>query len=264
MFEKRTCPECQKQYDDHRYRCPKCHLINEFARDEKKINMMFWPSPLMQVAYFSAGMLLLFIMPTIMQACYGSLISTNPILYSALANFATYCSIFILFVLLLIPNYPAFGKQFAHGYKPYIIFAIGLCLLIAFSYFWSWISSIILPGTINDNQSAVNAVTIDYPLLALFTTVFFAPFVEELIYRVGLFGFLHRINRYLAYAITIVFFALIHINFTSPNLASEALAIPTYLFAAFILTASYEKGGFASSYLIHVANNLIAFILILA
>lgn len=263
MFERRTCPECQKEYDDHRYRCPKCHLINEFSRDNKKINMMFWPSPTMQSIYFIAGLLLLFIMPIIMQASYQDLISSSPILYSALTNFATYCSMFILFILLLIPNYPAFGKQFTNGFKPYIIFAIGVCLLIAFSYFWSWISSLILPGSINDNQSAVNAVTIDYPLMALFTTVFFAPFVEELIYRVGLFGFLHRINRYLAYAVSIIFFALIHINFASSNLASEALAIPTYLVASFILCISYEKGGFASSYLIHVLNNLLAFILIL-
>lgn len=262
MFDKTICPKCEKAYDDHRDKCPKCHALNDSFTRNKKIDMMFWPHPIMQVVYFLIGFLLIQIIPIFVRLGLADLASKNPVYYSALLNCITYLTITIVFALVLIPEYFQLGRQFQKGFRAYLIAIIGFLVLISFSFLWSYIYSLAFPNQINDNQNSINTMTISYPILSLLSVVFFAPFVEELTYRVGLFGFLHRINRYLAYSVTIIFFALIHINFQTTNWGAEAMAIPTYLVGATILTIAYEKGGFASSYLIHLANNLLSFILI--
>ena len=73
-----------------------------------------------------------------------------------------------------------------------------------------------------------------------------------------------RINKYLAYAVTILVFAFIHFDFEcfgKGTLVNELLNMPFYLFAGFTFTFLYEKFGFGASVMAHVSNNLYSIIM---
>lgn len=102
---------------------------------------------------------------------------------------------------------------------------------------------------------------ISNPLLYLLPICLLSPIFEELVFRHLVFGQLKRWNRAIAYTITALLFALLHIDFFSP-LHPELTALPLYILSAVVLSYSYEKNGLWGSIATHSANNLIAFVLV--
>ena len=139
--------------------------------------------------------------------------------------------------------------------------AIGI-IILSFTLLYNIIINQIIPTGSNQNESSVEAMTLQNPLFSTISIVFIAPIFEELVYRYGLFGLLKSTNRFLAYAGTILIFAFIHFNFsTEPSeLLNEVLNLPSYLFAAGILSYAYDKNGLACSIVAHAFNNLFAVI----
>ena len=90
-------------------------------------------------------------------------------------------------------------------------------------------------------------------------------------YRVGLFSFLMRTKRWLAYMVTIIVFAFIHFDFTSiltgiqtgvwDTLINEILNLPEYMMAGAVLCVLYDTCGLSASIIAHVGNNLFSIFL---
>jgi len=112
----------------------------------------------------------------------------------------------------------------------------------------------------NANETTITLIMRTYPFLSVIAFVIAGPICEELTYRLGLFSLVRRINRYLAYAVTFIFFGLIHFDFSTTNLVNELLNLPFYVVAGLIFCYIYEKEGLAMSIYAHVTNNLISFI----
>lgn len=114
----------------------------------------------------------------------------------------------------------------------------------------------------NDNQSSLDVAFKASPLLIFFCVVIFAPITEELTYRYGLFGLLSRKSKKIGYILTTLIFALIHFNFTSTDMFTELISLPSYLIGALWLTYAYEKNdNILTSITAHSVYNLSQFIL---
>ncbi len=118
------------------------------------------------------------------------------------------------------------------------------------------------PVTPNENEEAINNAALSLPLLTCLMTIIFAPVTEEIGYRFGIFGGIHQYNRWLAYIVTSLIFALIHTNFDTGNFVNELLNLPSYIFAGAWLCFTYERSGsIVTSITAHMTNNLVAFLL---
>ena len=145
------------------------------------------------------------------------------------------------------------------------IYGIGYALTIVIvSMIVGAIISIFHTPADNNNQAAAVAVAKNYPIIAFFLLGFLGPICEELTYRVGLYSFFRRINKYLAFGVTIVVFALIHFDFGATDIINELWSLPSYLISGFILTLAYEHRGPACSMTAHVLYNIFAFLIMLA
>ncbi len=145
--------------------------------------------------------------------------------------------------------------------------AYGFLLLVVTAALGLIINTIRGSSEVNDNESAIRLMAVNYPILLSFMTIIFAPICEELTYRLGLYNVLRRHNRILAYVITALVFALIH--FTLPEqgenfnakLINELWNIPSYIVSGVILCRAYEKHqSIATSMIAHAINNAVAVI----
>lgn len=117
---------------------------------------------------------------------------------------------------------------------------------------------------VNENEQAIREATLSQPIITAFMTILFAPITEEIGYRFGLFGGIHKYNRFAAYAVTALVFALIHFEFAADNIVNELLNLPSYIFAGVWLCLTYEKSGsIVTSITAHMTNNAVTLILFL-
>lgn len=112
----------------------------------------------------------------------------------------------------------------------------------------------------NANESSITAIMRSFPFFSFIAFVIAGPVCEEITYRLGLFDVLGRINRYVAYGVTFLFFGLIHFDFTSTDLINELLNLPFYVIAGLLFCYIYEREGLAVSIYAHITNNLVSFV----
>lgn len=117
--------------------------------------------------------------------------------------------------------------------------------------------------TDNVNQETINTLVLELPILSFITFTLLGPIVEEFTYRIGLFTYVAKRQRWLAYLVTLTLFGFIHFNFLSPDLLNELINLPFYLIAGFLFCYIYEKEGFWVVTLAHITNNLISILSIL-
>ena len=115
--------------------------------------------------------------------------------------------------------------------------------------------------TVNENELQSRAIIDTYPILSILVLGIIGPICEELTYRLGMFSLIGRINRVLAYIITSLVFALMHMNFSSnANIVVELLNLPSYIFAGVAFCFAYDKFSLPCSLTAHTLNNLFAVI----
>lgn len=182
-------------------------------------------------------------------------------LASMIFNGSAYVILSVVLLFVLQDDAIELMKTFK-GWKPYVAALIGIATIFTFNIIYNTLlANLHLSISDNENESALNSIVQDFPFASLILFAVIGPVCEELTYRVGLFSFFKRINSVLAYAITIIIFALIHFGFGAENMVNEFLNLPFYIMAALTLTYLYDKYGFASSVTAHVLNNSISLIL---
>lgn len=186
---------------------------------------------------------------------------------NAYFQLATYSIVFIILLSIFGPKLiKIVAKQFADEKFFTKVATFAIIILLA-NYFCGIISQIIGFPPNNHNQEEINRIVIAKPLVSFIAIVLIGPIVEEITYRFGLFGSLYQKNRLLAYMISILFFWLIHFDFSSigtNNFIYELAASPAYISAGLILCIAYEKTeNLAVPILAHMCNNLLSFLAIL-
>ena len=264
FFKDVECPNCQAYHDPTLQECPECHKSNELFTLNRLPKRAIFLSPIAQVALFLigfayAGMLI----AEIIFAVFIKALPNDASTKNTLLLVATYMTMFAgLISVPLLTRRKLFFSKFKNGID--YLYGIGYAVsIICIGTVIGLLISFIYQGTDNNNQAAAVSIVKSYPLIAYFVLGILGPICEELTYRVGLYSFLRRINKYLAFAVTVIVFALIHFDFSAADIVNELWALPTYLVCGFILTLAYEHRGPACSILAHMLYNSIAFIIML-
>lgn len=117
----------------------------------------------------------------------------------------------------------------------------------------------------SQNQILVNQMLTSYFWYTAFSSVIFAPIVEECIFRLAIFRTFFKNNFWLPALVSSIAFGGIHV-FSSLILGNyqDLVNIITYsLMGLIICRYYYRKDNFASAILLHMMNNLVGVILFL-
>ena len=126
--------------------------------------------------------------------------------------------------------------------------------------------TLLVPNSSSANQDAVAALTTSAPIIMVITTVFLAPFVEEMVFRVGLFQLFYTKSRFLAYLITSLAFGSVHIlaGLFAGDFTQIFYLLP-YGLLGFVLCRLYEKRkSIFVPMIVHMLNNLISILVLLS
>ena len=269
MFKKITCENCGKRFDEIDQNCPACDEPNPNVPQKRRFGnkglyVPFW----MQITLFFVGWLGLQVLAIIFQLI-AQLAGFEDVVRSAFVMFGAYTTLGIALLAISCTQIKKYLKAFKNWLVP-IAGVIGLFAILAFNLTYNTILSILKIGVSdNANEQSVNSYITAYPVLSIIVIGLIGPLCEEITYRVGFYGFFRRINKYLAFALTMVVFALIHFDFGAfaeggDVLINELLNLPFYLAAAFVFTFLFEKVGFGASFAAHASNNLLSVLSTLA
>ncbi|MCD8209643.1 MAG: CPBP family intramembrane metalloprotease [Coprobacillus sp.] len=267
LFGKKECQHCHQEYDEMERVCPNCHTKDPDNTRYEKFNNMVWASWPRELVLFLVGLLALDVIASIvMAACSGNNMTDEGIMM--LANSLAYVITLVLLIIVSYKYFREYLKSFTN-WRAYVSALIAAIILIAFSLIYSLLINLGYETDGNTNQTTVNSLVELYPFFSIVIFGLVGPLVEEMTYRVGLFSLCRRINRWVAYLIVAVVFALIHFDFTtlwsgnSDSIINELINLPSYIFAGLVFSYIYEKYGFASTFVAHALNNLFSIIFIL-
>ena len=202
----------------------------------------------------------LFVLPVILQWC-NSRLDTS--LNDAELNFAFYLINFIA-MLLLFHGYLGKSLSQAAQHPIYLCQAVirGLAAYYATLYLVSGVVRLLVPGFSNYNDEAIAAMGGTNSFLVLIGTVVLVPPVEECFFRGLIFRNLYGRNRWIAYALSMLAFAIIHVlGYIGQYSPLEiVMAVLEYLPAGIWLAWSYTKADtIFAPILVHAAINYLSF-----
>ena len=271
-----------------------------FAKSEINLETPPWE----KICFFLTGFIGLRVVSLILSAIFRPLVS-NSVMSSALANallmllcYGLTAGGFILF--LFFDKRKTYVKVFS-GFrdpKTYLFGFAAFAGVLAVNYFFSIIYNLTIPDIYhaNANQEGITEQVNNYPFIMFFSVVLFAPFVEELTYRIGIVDTIGSKNKYrwLGIVISSVVFGMIHFDWNSlinyiqlfllpagtevtiagkvVSIADalsyykqivivEFLNIPVYILPGFIFAFTYAKTGRISTTMFaHMSINFLSFV----
>ena len=200
----------------------------------------------------------LFVLPNLLY--WGNAQMGDP-LNNAEINFVFYLINFMA-MLLIFHNFLGSSLQQATRHPAYLCQAVilGLAAYYACTFCTTRIIGLLAPGFSNYNDEAISAMSRGNSFLMLIGTVVLVPPFEECMYRGVVFRNLYSKNKWAAYIVSILLFAIIHIlGYLGKYSPLElAMACLQYLPAGLCLAWSYAKAEtiFAPIF-VHAAINYI-------
>lgn len=200
----------------------------------------------------------LFVLPSILHWSNGQL--AQP-LREAEINFVFYLINFMA-MLLIFHNFLGNSLQQATRHPIELLQSVilGLAAYYATSFCIMQIIPLLAPGFSNYNDEAIFAMNRGSDFLLLISTVVLVPPVEECLYRGLVFRNLYGKNKWVAYTVSIILFAIIHIlGYIGQYSPLEmVLAVLQYLPAGLWLAWCYAKADtIFAPMLMHAAINYI-------
>ncbi len=201
----------------------------------------------------------LLLMPVILNWCNTQFgFSLN----EAELNFVFY---FINFMAMLLIFHNFLGRNFSQAIQhPFYLcqaVILGLVAYFASLQLTAWLIGLLVPGFSNYNDEAIIAMSGSNSFLMLVGTVVLVPPVEECFFRGLIFRNLYSKNKWAAYAVSIMAFAIIHIlgyiGLYSP--LEILMAVLQYLPAGIWLAWAYTKADtIVAPMLMHAAINYLS------
>ena len=263
LLKNKNCPNCHSYYDPTLTKCPICDNSNELYEQRRIPRNIVFFHPASQIGLFLIGFAYFGMLITEILISYVLIgLEGKESLSNILVSFLTY---FMMFGALLILCFTTRKRQFVESLSRPYDYLFGLAYaggIFTTAIIIGLITSIFYKDT-NTNQTVVIGMVQNYPILAGLIICFLGPICEELTYRVGLYSFLRRINKYLAIAVTTLVFALIHFDFTAKNIVGELWSLPSYLACGAILAIAYEHRGPACSIVAHMLYNATSMVIII-
>ena len=139
--------------------------------------------------------------------------------------------------------------------------AVGLIALYGLNELVFRLLGFITASRPNLNDSAISAQVESAPRMTVVIVVLLAPFVEEVLFRGLVFGGLKDKSRALAYGVSCLLFALMHVwQFAvAEQDVTYFLLMVQYLVPGLVLAWAYDRGGTLwSSVALHAAANALS------
>ena len=139
--------------------------------------------------------------------------------------------------------------------------AVGLGGLYGLNELVDRLTKLIFTNRTNLNDTTISAQIDDAPHMTLLIVIFLAPFVEEVLFRGLVFGNLKSKSRALAYAVSCLLFALLHVwQFAVVKQdVTYFLLMIQYLVPGLVLAWAYDHSGTLwSSIALHAAANALS------
>lgn len=188
---------------------------------------------------------------------------------AATINFITYVFAMLTIPLLLWKVIKTDFKKLDKTVKVFISMAlIGYLYMIAGNVITNFATTIIRLITNTKDSTSINQAAINkmlksnYAILMIIPVVFFAPIVEELVFRKSIFGLIK--NDIVALVVSSVLFGLIHV-IGETNIIDFVVNLVSYSIPGFALGLFYMKSNknIIAPMLAHAFSNLVSVILIL-
>lgn len=181
---------------------------------------------------------------------------------SAMQNIIYY---YVLFAVTIIIFHGFLGRTSRHfadnlgdSCKTLVIGLIGLYGLNELVY---RLTNLVFTNHTNLNDTTISAQIDDAPHMTLLIVIFLAPFVEEVLFRGLVFGNLKGKSRAVAYLVSCLLFALLHVwQFAVVNQdITYFLLMVQYLVPGLVLAWAYEHSGTLwTSIGLHAAANALS------
>lgn len=139
------------------------------------------------------------------------------------------------------------------------IFTNWLIMLIVITVFSVMLSS--LTSDIPKNEEIIRQFIFKNPLITFINVAIFAPFIEEIIYRLYPRKFLN--NRIIFIIISSLVFGFIHVPNFFTSIEAFAHLLQYSLIGGFIANMYYKNNNIVSSMIFHSLHNTMAFLLVL-
>lgn len=268
-FKKRICSNCGKLYEDSFHSCVYCQSKNPNAKN-KDLRVESGD----QIKFFLLGSIGFVLITTIISLIISTFIkNTTSALFTAIVFLLSYLFASVLLFMSLFKYKKELLKSFKINKVLWGVIGLELILLSSsiISSFNEYVQHSLLglsETIINENENSVRNVALSYPVLSFIFIAILAPFVEEVTYRFGLYSFLKKINKYLAFFVSALVFACIHFGWDilfsgNTNLIIvELISFIDYFVSGLILAFMFEKCGIFGSLTTHSLNNVFAFIMI--
>jgi len=122
---------------------------------------------------------------------------------------------------------------------------LGFCLYYAGNFVFAWVVNLLGLNLISYNDQTILNLVSQNRVVMIICSVLLAPVVEETLVRGLLFGVIRRKSRIAAYAVSMLFFAVIHVwqYLLVYDVGSVLLAAVQYLPAGIALGWTYEKSN---------------------
>ena len=262
LFKNKICEKCGYSYDETRLDCPRCKTENG---DFDKLGIpksIFWLHPLLQLTLFILGFAFggFYGLQFLFAIILGNAINDIQTLSFVVASI-TYAVLLCAMIPILLTNKKSlFG--FLKDWRGYVI-GIGFAVILFLAT--QFVAKITegLGATINGNESDVETYLKAFTFPGFIVMGIVGPIVEECTYRIGVFSFLRRLNRFVAYLVTMIMFGLIHIRFNNGDIVNELLNLPNYVAAGLVLSIAYDTYGPVCSMTAHILCNSFTLALIL-
>ena len=291
-FGTKKCGQCDQKVDMIATRCPHCNANllleenNKSGRDLKgfyRFDTFVQVSFYRQLTFFIIGFLGFQIMGILLALLFQGIGVATLNLQTAeeikafnartdIRFWVNMVAYLVIAAILAAVLWKKGWKEIFHSFKKptsYMWAGIGFGIVLGANFIYNLIIMLIFTATgfkqpgVNANETNLQSMfSVNIPVFVIVIS-FVGPFVEELAYRVGLFSFLSRTKRWIAYVVSAVIFGLIHYSwdFSSTEvIITELVNLPSYIGAGLVMAFVYEKGGFAGCYLMHVSNNLFSVI----
>ena len=215
-------------------------------------------SPKEQAAGFRYGIFSVLFLPSVL-----SLIATalNFRLHILELNFTYFCVNFLILGVIFRRFLTASLEDLAEKWvKILLVTLAGFGADVLITRLLGTLITYLEPNFANANDSGIIALAKENYFLTAIGTVLLVPLAEEYIHRGAIFGGLYRKNRLLAYVISTIIFALVHIDGYFGMVDGKILLLNflQYVPAGIILSAAYDiSGSIFAPVFIHMAVNLL-------
>ena len=209
------------------------------------------------------GVLYFLVLPILLTLLLKALVSPLPENQLGFYTVAIQVVAGVLFLLIAVVALPI-TKWFPSWRKPTIVWQkVGLyfAIMLSFNFIWAIFYTALGVTSSSDNQSLINSLVLEAPILMGIAVVILAPLVEELLFRYFLFGFFTRYRTWIAILISSLAFGLIHVI---DSFADNWMFIFQYATMGAVIAWSYvDHKRLVYPIALHGMNNLFSFIVML-